>query len=205
MAGGKRQAKAKTKKNAPAKAVKGSKAARSASSKPVKNAKTAKSGSRNPARPATKAARPTTNRTTASASRSSAGPRAAGPAEATLDRLHQVAMTATNLDASVVFYRDTLGLRFIARFDPPGLAFFNLGGGVRLMLSATSSSATLYFLVDDLKAAFREFNKRGVHFLQPPALIHRDEAGDFGRRGGEEWMAFFRDPCGNMLALVERR
>ena len=114
-------------------------------------------------------------------------------------------MTATNLDASVAFYRDVLGLRLIARFDPPGLAFFSLGGGTRLMLSATASAATLYFLVNDLKTAYRDFQKRGVSFLQPPAMIHRDEAGEFGKKGVEEWMAFFRDPSGNILALVERR
>ena len=122
-----------------------------------------------------------------------------------VDRLHQVAMTATNLDESVEFYRDTLGLRFIARFDPPGLAFFNLGAGARLMLSATHSAATLYFLVDDVQAAYGDFRKRGVHFLQPPHLLHRDDAGQFGKKGNEEWMAFFKDPAGNMLALVEKR
>jgi catechol 2,3-dioxygenase-like lactoylglutathione lyase family enzyme len=122
-----------------------------------------------------------------------------------VDRLHQVAMTATNLDESVAFYRDTLGLKFIARFDPPGLAFFNLGGGTRLMLSATHSAATLYFLVGDVQAAYADFRKRGIHFLQPPHLIHRDDAGNFGKKGNEEWMAFFKDPAGNMLALVEKR
>ena len=33
--------------------------------------------------------------------------------------LHQVALRATDLDASIAPYRDLLGLRFIARFDPP--------------------------------------------------------------------------------------
>ena len=122
-----------------------------------------------------------------------------------IDRLHQVAMTATNLDASVAFYRDVVGLKFIARFDPPGLAFFSLGGGTRLMLSAGSSAATLYFLVDDVKAAYADYHKRGINFLQPPHMIHRDDLGQFGKKGNEEWMAFFKDPAGNMLALVEKR
>ena len=122
-----------------------------------------------------------------------------------IDRLHQVAMTATNLDASVAFYRDVIGLKFIARFDPPGLAFFSLGGGTRLMLSAGSSSATLYFLVEDVKAAYSDYHKRGVSFLQPPHMIHRDDVGQFGKKGNEEWMAFFKDPAGNTLALVEKR
>ena len=122
-----------------------------------------------------------------------------------LDKLHQVALTATNLDLAVEFYRDVLGLKFIARFDPPGLAFFALSGGARLLLSATASQASLYFLVGSLDTAVRELKKRGVSFLQPPAMIHRDEAGNFARKGSEEWMVFLKDPSGNLLGLVERR
>ena len=122
-----------------------------------------------------------------------------------LDKLHQVALTATNLDLAVEFYRDVLGLKFIARFDPPGLAFFALSGGARLLLSATASQASLYFLVGSLDTAVRELKKRGVSFLQPPAMIHRDEAGNFARKGNEEWMVFLKDPSGNLLGLVERR
>ncbi len=122
-----------------------------------------------------------------------------------LDKLQQVALTATNLDVSVDFYRDVLGLSFIARYDPPGLAFFALGSGTRLLLSATASQATLYFAVDKIDAAVGELKKRGVTFLHPPAMVHRDVAGEFGKKDVEEWMAFFRDPSGNLLGLVERR
>lgn len=122
-----------------------------------------------------------------------------------LEKLHQVSLTATNLDAATDFYRDILGLKFIARYDPPGLAFFALSGGARLLLSATASKATLYFAVDDMDGAVNELKKRGVSFLHPPARIHRDDAGDFGKKGNEEWMVFFYDPSGNLLGLVERR
>ena len=122
-----------------------------------------------------------------------------------LDKLHQVALTATNLDLAVEFYRDILGLKFIARFDPPGLAFFALSGGAHLLLSSTASQAHLYFLVDDLSGAVNELKKRGVSFLHPPAMIHRDDAGNFGKKGNEEWMAFFKDPSGNLVGLVEKR
>jgi catechol 2,3-dioxygenase-like lactoylglutathione lyase family enzyme len=122
-----------------------------------------------------------------------------------LEKLQQVALTATNLDISVEFYRDILGLKFMARFDPPGLAFFALSGGARLLLSATASQATLYFSVDDIDTAMNALKKRGVTFLHPPAMIHRDVEGEFGKRDMEEWMAFFRDPSGNLLGLVERR
>jgi methylmalonyl-CoA/ethylmalonyl-CoA epimerase len=130
-------------------------------------------------------------------------PLAAG--DFTLDKLHQVALTATNLDAAVDFYRDVLGLKFIARFDPPGLAFFALSGGARLLLSTTASSASLYFLVENIDRAVAELKKRGVSFLHPPTMIHRDEAGNFGKKGNEEWMAFFKDPSGNLLGLVAKK
>jgi methylmalonyl-CoA/ethylmalonyl-CoA epimerase len=185
MPGGKRQA--KTKKKEAGSATKRASRAKVSAPKRLQGA-----------RPTARAAKTVTR----SPARSSTRP---GKAAAELDKLHQVALTATDLDAAVAFYRDVLGLRFIARFDPPGLAFFALGGGARLMLSATASGATLYFLVDDLDGAYRSFQSRGVHFLQPPAMIHRDESGDFGKRGTEEWMAFFRDPSGNTLALVEKR
>jgi methylmalonyl-CoA/ethylmalonyl-CoA epimerase len=122
-----------------------------------------------------------------------------------IDKLHQVALVASDLDKSVLFYSDVLGLPFITRFDPPGLAFFDLGGGVRLLLSATASTATLYFHVKDINAAVRALSKRGVAFLQKPSRIHRDDAGHFGKKGQEEWMAFFRDPSANLLALVSRK
>ncbi len=191
MAGGK--ATTRTKKKPPAKTV--AKARRSPAANPAprvrpKTKPAARSGRAAPAK--TPAKRP-------AAAKVSAG------ADFGLDRLQQVALTATNLDASVAFYRDTLGMKFIARFDPPGLAFFNLGGGLRLLLSATASSASLYFHVDDMAAAIKALRKRGVQFLQPPHMIQRDEAGDFGKKGVEEWMAFFHDPADNLLALVERR
>jgi methylmalonyl-CoA/ethylmalonyl-CoA epimerase len=121
-----------------------------------------------------------------------------------IEKLHQVALQATNLDAAINFYRDVLGLKFITRYDPPGLAFFDMGP-FRLLLSATASGATLYFRVVDIDDAVKSLRKRGVTFLNPPAMIHRDETGDFGKKGAEEWMAFFKDPSGNILALTERR
>ena len=119
-------------------------------------------------------------------------------------RLHQVAQRATDLDRAVSFYQDVLGLVFIAKFDPPGLAFFDLGN-TRLLLEGGAHSSVLYFAVDDIDEAHRTLLARGVDFDQGPHLVYRDDSGQFGAAGQEEWMAFFRDPDGNVLALVERR
>ena len=121
-----------------------------------------------------------------------------------LSRLHQVALCAPDLDASVAFYRDVLGAAFIARFDPPGLAFFDFEG-VRVLLERNASNGTLYFHVEDIDAAVAELSGRGVSIESGPVMIHRDEDGTFGPAGAEEWMAFFKDPAGNTLALATRR
>ena len=120
-----------------------------------------------------------------------------------ISRLRQVEQRATDLDRSVAFYRDVLGVELMARFDPPGLAFFRFGE-VRLLLEASAPSATLYFGVDDIHATHERLRGRGVDFEQEPALVHRDDEGLFGPAGEEEWMAFFRDPDGNLLAITAR-
>ncbi len=121
-----------------------------------------------------------------------------------LSRLHQVALRANDLDASVAFYRDVLGATFMARFDPPGLAFFDCDG-VRLMLDRNAARGTVYFHVEDVDAAAGELSDRGVVLDSGPVLIHRDDAGTFGPAGSEEWMAFFKDPAGNTLAVATRK
>jgi methylmalonyl-CoA/ethylmalonyl-CoA epimerase len=121
-----------------------------------------------------------------------------------IDKLHQIALRAEDIEASVEFYRDRLGANFIAKFDPPGLAFFELDG-VRLMLERSAPKATLYFRVDDIDASYRALAAAGVEFNDEPHLVHRDADGTFGTAGEEEWMAFFNDPAGNLLAIVQRR
>jgi catechol 2,3-dioxygenase-like lactoylglutathione lyase family enzyme len=118
--------------------------------------------------------------------------------------LHQVAQHVEDLDRAVAFYRDTLGLAFIAYFDPPGLAFFDLGG-TRLLLEQGAPSAILYLEVGDIGSQTRSLRAAGVDFVDEPHFIHRDDAGTFGPPGTEEWMAFFRDSEQNLVGLVERR
>ncbi|MDQ3931612.1 MAG: VOC family protein [Actinomycetota bacterium] len=118
--------------------------------------------------------------------------------------LHQVAQHAEDLDRAIGFYRDVLGARFIARFDAPGLAFFDLQG-TRLLLESGVPSAMLYLRVRDIDAAFRTLSERGVVFEEDPRLVYRDDEGLFGPPGEEEWIAAFRDSEGNLVALMSRR
>jgi methylmalonyl-CoA/ethylmalonyl-CoA epimerase len=117
--------------------------------------------------------------------------------------IHQIAVFARDLEEAIAFYRDTLGATFLARFDPPGLVFFNFNG-TRLLLEKSGPKATVYFRVDNIHAAHEELTSRGVKFIAGPQMIFRDDSGTFGDAGEEEWMAFFSDPSENTLAIASR-
>jgi len=121
-----------------------------------------------------------------------------------IEAVGQVALRCHDLATSIAFYRDVLGLRYVTQFDPPGLAFFDVGG-VRLLLERSAAPATLYYRVPDLFAFTDRLRGAGVVFDALPHLIHRDTDGVFGAAGTEDWIAFCKDPAGNVVALMERR
>jgi catechol 2,3-dioxygenase-like lactoylglutathione lyase family enzyme len=117
-----------------------------------------------------------------------------------LGRIGQIHVSVTDVDRAIEFYRDVLGLPFLFRVEGQEMAFFDCGG-MRLYLGVPESEAyrsrgMVYFSVDDLDEAYVAIRDRGAEFLDPPHLIARD--GDWRLR-----MAFFRDPDGNNLALME--
>jgi catechol 2,3-dioxygenase-like lactoylglutathione lyase family enzyme len=120
-----------------------------------------------------------------------------------IQSLGQVALTVRDVQRSVAFYRDALGLRFL--FAPaPTLAFLMIGD-VRLMLSAPEGeftpgvSSVLYLRVADIETEHAALTARGVAFIDAPHLVAR-------MPDHELWMCFFRDPDDHTLALMcERR
>ena len=115
----------------------------------------------------------------------------------------QVAQRAEDLDRAVEFYSTHLGGRLIARFDPPGLAFFDCGD-VRLLLDRAAPSALVYLGVDDARAETESLRAAGVAIDTEPHVIFTDEDGTFGTAGEQEWMAFVRDSEGNLVGLRSR-
>ena len=120
-----------------------------------------------------------------------------------LNTIHQIAVHSSDLDRSIAFYRDHLGAHFIAKFDPPGLAFFRFGD-TRVLLEKNAHRATLYFRVDNISKSFASLRAGGIQFDAEPRVIYRDDQGLFGPAGAEEWMAFFHDPDDNVLAIASQ-
>ena len=121
--------------------------------------------------------------------------------------IRQIGLPVRDLDRALDFYRDVLGLRFVERFGP--LAFFGLDG-IRLMLEEGESdeapvASVLYLGSDDIAGDRSDLIARGVEFADEPHCIFVDAHGVFGHRGDEEWLTFFTDPDGNVLALSSRR
>src|SRR5258707_502282 len=123
----------------------------------------------------------------------------AGGATFGLAQIGQGAVPLGDLDRAIAFYRDTPGMRVLFP-APPRLGFFDCGG-VRLMLDAPAKASAghhgsvIYYKVPDLQAAFATLTARGVAFETKPPLIAK-------MSDHELWMAFFRDPDSNLLALM---
>jgi catechol 2,3-dioxygenase-like lactoylglutathione lyase family enzyme len=116
-----------------------------------------------------------------------------------LGTIGQIHVSVTDVDRSVAFYRDVLGVPFLFRVPGQSMAFFDCDG-VRLYLGVPESEdfrsrGVLYFTVDDIDEAHLALTERGVAFRDAPHVVHRTE-------DAELHMAFFADPDGNNLALM---
>ena len=114
----------------------------------------------------------------------------------------QLHITVSDLDESVRFYRDVLGLTHLFTVEGRPMAFLQ-AGSVRLYLGATEderfhSRPVVYYDVEDVDASYAEITGRGAESLSAPHVVHRD--GDTELR-----MAFVADPDGNPVGLMAER
>jgi catechol 2,3-dioxygenase-like lactoylglutathione lyase family enzyme len=114
-------------------------------------------------------------------------------------------LLSTDLDATRAFYRDLLGLE-IRREDPGDRIVFAAGGGTQIAvtLSTTGTRDTqtqLAWRVADIHAAVAELRARGVRIEEysAPDPVTTDGIADMGH----SWAAWFIDPSGNALAVVQ--
>jgi predicted enzyme related to lactoylglutathione lyase len=116
--------------------------------------------------------------------------------------IRQIAVTVSDVEQALGFYRDLLGLQFL--FAPNADLAFVQAGDVRIMLStpqgagSIGANSILYFQVEDIEATFGDFVARGAPEERAPALAAQ-------MPDHELWIGFLRDPDGNLVGVLEEK
>src|SRR2546421_9515304 len=102
------------------------------------------------------------------------------------------------------FYNETLGLR---TSEENGLLTLHLAGDRDTLVypkpdHMPASYTILNFPVEDIESAVDELTARGVQ-LERYEGFEQDEKGIF--RGGGPYIAWFKDPAGNVLSVLQAR
>lgn len=110
-----------------------------------------------------------------------------------------------DLDKAREFYGDTLGID-VESVDPPGFLALHHPGGRDTMVYpkpdfTPATYTVLNFPVDDVEAAVDQLTERGVSFERYDGF-DQDEKG-IARGEGPE-IAWFKDPAGNILAVLRQ-
>jgi catechol 2,3-dioxygenase-like lactoylglutathione lyase family enzyme len=116
-----------------------------------------------------------------------------------LSRVGFLLLEVRDLERSLAFYRDGLGL--MVKGSSGEFAFLD-GGGVTLGLRPVPRQTApgerpaveVVFAVEDIDAAHRALERRGVEFRVPPRLV-----------SGDQLAADFRDPDGHVLSIFGPR
>jgi predicted enzyme related to lactoylglutathione lyase len=109
-----------------------------------------------------------------------------------------------DLGAAKKFYGEVLGLKTSEQY---GLLTLHLAGGRDTLVypkpdHAPATYTILNFAVDDIDAAVDELTSRGVELEKYDGLGQDDKG--INRAGGP-YIAWFKDPAGNILAVLQER
>jgi len=112
--------------------------------------------------------------------------------------------SVNDLEAAKKFYGEVLGLTTSERY---GLLTLHLAGGRDTLVypkpdHAPATYTILNFAVDDIDAAVDELISRGVELVKYDDLGQDDKG--INRAGGP-YIAWFKDPAGNILAVLQER
>ena len=122
--------------------------------------------------------------------------------ENTICAIGQIAITVSDVQKALGFYRDILGLSFL--FSPTSELAFLKAGDVRIMLSTpqgagkVGANSILYFKTSNIETTHASILARGATNERSPQLAAK-------MPDHELWLSFIRDPDGNLLGLMEER
>jgi predicted enzyme related to lactoylglutathione lyase len=113
--------------------------------------------------------------------------------------------SANDIAKAKEFYGRTLGLKVS---EANGLLTLHLAGGNNVLIypkpnHTPATFTVLNFPVDDVDQAVDELTKRGVRFeIYDRPEIKTDKKGIM--RGNGPTIAWFKDPAGNILSVIEQ-
>jgi predicted enzyme related to lactoylglutathione lyase len=119
-----------------------------------------------------------------------------------ISAIGQIAITVSDVQKALGFYRDILGLPFL--FSPSSELAFLKAGEVRLMLSTPQgvgqigANSILYFKTSNIETTHAEIIAQGATNERAPQLAAK-------MPDHELWLSFIRDPDGNLLGLMEEK
>jgi catechol 2,3-dioxygenase-like lactoylglutathione lyase family enzyme len=117
-----------------------------------------------------------------------------------LSAIDQIGLSCTDLDEAQRFYCGVLGLRYAGE-APPMMKFFDCAGVNIIMFKGetVAPGSVIYFRVEGKPGLIAEkiqtLKSLGVKVEGEPRCITQNW------HGHDVWLAFFRDPFGNLLAL----
>ncbi len=115
--------------------------------------------------------------------------------------------SVNNIEKAKTFYSETLGLD--VKDNPMGLIELHVSGSNSIMVypkpnHTPATFTVLNFPVDDIVKAVKELKNKGVVFESYDGeQLKTDE--DNIARGGGPLIAWFKDPAGNILSVIEQK
>ena len=105
------------------------------------------------------------------------------------------------------FYGQTLGLKVSKVPEMEDVLELHLGSGAKVLIypkpdHQPATFTILNFPVDDVDQTVDELTRRGVRFERYDGNIKTDEKG-ISRGNGGPTIAWFKDPAGNILSVLE--
>ena len=114
--------------------------------------------------------------------------------------------SAKDISAEKAFFADTLGVDVS---EENGMLTLKLAGGHRVLVypkenHQPATYTCLNLFVDDIDAAVDELVSSGVTFERYGSEFPQDERGVMRAEGMGPPIAWFTDPAGNIIALIEQ-
>jgi catechol 2,3-dioxygenase-like lactoylglutathione lyase family enzyme len=116
--------------------------------------------------------------------------------------------SVNDVQRAMEFYRTTLGLEVVEDSAMKGLLHLRIAGGTEILLylkpdHTPATFTVLNFPVSDVEDTVDRLAERGVHceiYNRPD--LQTDQKGIV--RGGGPKIAWFKDPAGNILSVLEQ-